>query len=385
MIWINFLHFYQPATLEREVIVEAIKKSYQRIIKALIKNKNIKFTINVNGCLLKKMDELGYRSLIDDMKKLAKRGQIELVGTIAYHPIAPLIPEFEIKKQIKLQETILKKYFGDIKLKGFFLPEMAYSEEAAKLIKKLRYEWIILDEIAATGKLSTMDCEKIYLDSSSGLQVVFRQRNHSQDYVPQVINRLLKKHFDGIIITATDAELYGLRHRDVSGGFEKILTDPELKTITISEFIKLNKDQLETKVIPSSWESSEAEILANNPHAIWRDEQNEIQVKIWELANLALDTIQKFSNDPQFDWAELHLRRGLASCTFWWASGKEMSSFKTLSWSPDEIERGLNELIKSIRTLDDPDTREIKIKAEELYLAIKKMVWEKHWNQHWKK
>ena len=32
MKWINFLHFYQPATLNKEQIIEAVEKSYTRII-----------------------------------------------------------------------------------------------------------------------------------------------------------------------------------------------------------------------------------------------------------------------------------------------------------------------------------------------------------------
>src|SRR3989338_7368146 len=113
MLWINFLHFYQPATLDREMIAEAVEKSYRRIVKALYRHPRTRFTMNIQACLLEKMHELGYQNLLRNFKKLVERGQIELVGSAAYHPILPLIPAEEVVAQIKLQEKLLKKYFGE--------------------------------------------------------------------------------------------------------------------------------------------------------------------------------------------------------------------------------------------------------------------------------
>ncbi|MFA7088380.1 MAG: hypothetical protein WC146_03505, partial [Patescibacteria group bacterium] len=74
-----------------------------------------------------------------------------------------------------------------------------------------------------------------------------------------------------------------------------------------------------------------------------------------------------------------------ASCTFWWASAKDFRLFGPISWSPDEIERGLNEFIRAVRALDNTTTKKIKIQSEKIYIALKKMVWTKHWNYYWKR
>jgi len=63
--WINLLHFYQPPTTDNETIIEAAEKSYKRIISALKRNRQIKFTINITGCLLERLEILGYRELIN--------------------------------------------------------------------------------------------------------------------------------------------------------------------------------------------------------------------------------------------------------------------------------------------------------------------------------
>ena len=78
--------------------------------------------------------------------------------------------------------------------------------------------------------------------------------------------------------------------------------------------------------------------------------------------------------------------RGLQSCTFWWSSARDFSrQFGPLSWGPDEIERGTNDLIRAVRSLSSESTRDAKLQAEKLYSAIIKMVWQKHWAYYWKK
>jgi len=385
MLWINFLHFYQPATADRETIEAAANQSYSRIIKALLKNPRIKFTANINGCLLEKLDEYGHQAVLVGFKKLVERGQIELTGTAAYHPILPLISSTEAEAQIKLQEKLLKKFFKISRPHGFFLPEMAYDAKTGRLLKRLGYRWIILDEISGSGALNLLNCGQTYLDAQSGLKVIFRQRALSQSYVPKAITTLTNQP-NITAATATDAELYGLRYNDLSGSLEKLLSEPGLETKTISEFIKNNQPKKSINLTASSWESTAAELKQKLPFALWHNKKNPLQKKIWRLAALAIKTVADYPDDYQHLWAERHLRQGLASCTFWWASGHDFKNlFGALSWSPDEIERGVNELVRAVRSLDNPRSRREKIKAEQLVWEIKKFIWSKHWQYYWKK
>jgi predicted glycosyl hydrolase (DUF1957 family) len=378
MFWINFLHFYQPANISKEIIKEATEKSYERIIRGLEENPEIKFTFNISGCLLARWGEdLKRQDLILRIKKLLERGQIELTGSVAYHPLLPLTSDEEIKTQIKENEEILKKYFGKINLNGFFCPEMAYDKRAGKIIKKMGYSWIILDEISAGEKL--IDFTKKYIDQETGLTVIFRNKKISQTYVPETI---LKLKDNKILITATDAELYGLRHIDEPADFEKALQLQESKTLTISEFLNNLKEKQNTKLIPTSWESTEKDIKNKTPFILWQDKKNKLQIKLWELANLAEETHQKFKRDSNFWWSRWHLVRGLASCTFWWASGQDFRKvYGPLAWNPDLIELGASELIRSVRDVEKSTPLKLKLKAEKIYLEIIGLIWEKHWKK----
>ena len=380
MLWINFLHLYQPANSEARHIEEATEKSYWRIVRALEEHPRTRFTLNISGCLILRWEDLGYSSLLERLSRLVRRGQAELVGSAAYHPLLPLIPEAEAERQILENEAILEKYF-QVKPRGFFLPEMDYSPKAAKLVKKLGYEWLILDEISCTGKLGQAEPGRVYLDGNSGLKVLFRSREFSQSYIPE---KLLKSDAEGALVTATDGELYGLRHEDPDAYFEKILKTG-IKTSTISEFIR-GKKPIRASLVPSTWESTEEELRAGRPFALWADKKNSIQVRLWKLAALAYETGEKFKRDENHYWFRWHLVRGLASCTFWWASAKDLKHvFGPISWGPDEIERGTNELVRAIRSLADIGTRPAKLRAEKLNSEIRKLVWERHWRKYWKK
>lgn len=384
MKWINFLHLYQPANIEDWVIREAAEKSYSRIFKALEENPQVKFTFNIAGCLLLRLDELGYIDLIKTINKLYSRGQIELTGTPAYHPLMPLVRKEEAVRQIKENREIHKKYIGgNYYARGFFFPEMAYSEESAKIVKELGYEWTILDEISMNGKVGEVNFGKIYNDLNSGLKIIFRQKKLSNSYVPKILMSKLKKDNDRLHITATDGELYGLRHPDQEKVFENFIKSKKLKTLTVSEFIAGSQNGENARIIPSHWNSTEEEIRKGIPFSLWRDKGNKLQEKLWHLADKAYNIVESRKDDNNYRWARWHLVRGLASCSFWWASAKDFRLFGPISWSPNEIERGANELARAVRSLESRDTKKAKIEIEKMAAEIKLKTWTKHWGKYW--
>lgn len=381
MKWLNFLHLYQPANTNSFHIQEATEKAYKRIVRGLENNPKIKFTLNISGCLLLRWEDTGFTDLYARINKLINRGQIELVGSGAYHPLLPLLPKEEIIWQIKENEKLIKQFLGsDIKLRGFFLPEMAYDLPVAKIIKKLGYEWLILDEFAFRGKEKNnqIDYAAKYIDPA-GLNIIFRQRNISGAYAPDILPKFSQSA--EVLVTATDAEIYGLRHEDPTAEFEKLLKRHDLETQTISEYFETLKQTKKIKLIPSSWDSTTDEIKRGQPFALWHNNRNRIHQLLWQLADLALGYEKQFRRDKNNYWSRWHLVRGLASCTFWWASRKDFRYvFGPIAWNPDEISKGTNELIRVIRSISLlPAVK--KIEAEKLYHRLQLLIWETHWKK----
>lgn len=379
--WVNFLHIYQPPWQEKGVLEQIAIESYDYLLTLFEKYPNFKATINITGNLVEQLDT--YRpDLLKRLQALVKSRQIELASTAKYHALLPLISKAEAKRQIELNQEVLAKYFDLKNISGFYLPEMAFGNELAKLVKSFGFKWLILDPINFKGHL---EGDTLYIDKKTGLKIIFRNRKISKSYPAEIIfNKFPKLKKDETIVTATDGEIYGHFHTDWQGCLENILGNKNLEIKTVEQYISSLKNKKEILLRAGSWESSEEEIKKGVPFALWSDPKNEIHKNLWLLIEQASKLVAKYKKDKNYKWSRNHLDRGLSSCTFWWASAKKPSEFSPLTWSPDMIDKGSEELIKSIRSLAGASTQE-KIKAEKIYINIKKATWFKHWSKYNKK
>ncbi len=374
--WVNFLHIYQPPWQEKGIIEQVAIESYDYILTLLEKYNNFKVTLNISGSLIEQLEELR-PDLIKRIQALVKKNKIELTSSAKYHALLPLLPFVEIKRQIKLNKEILSKYFNFQKIKGFYLPEMAFNLATAQIIKKLGFQYIIIDEINYKGKV---DNKILYKIKNLGLIVVFRNRKISKSYPPEVLYNKLKKEKEEIIITGTDGEIYGHQHEDWQGYLEKILKK-NIKIKTISQYIDTLVIEKEIVLRPGSWESTHIELKNKKPFVLWNNPYNKIHKLLWELTNFSIFLNKKYKKDKNYKWSRLHLDKGLSSCSFWWASGRKLSAFSPLSWNPEIIDNGIEEIIRSIRSLNSATIKE-KVKAEKIYANIKKVIWETHWKKY---
>lgn len=384
MLWLNFIHLYQPANSSSARIKEAADKSYWRLTRLLEENPSLFFTANISACLLERLRDEGYEDLLESWRRLIKDGRLELVGSAAYHGFLPFLPTREVLYQIKRQEEIILEILGvDVRGGGFFLPEMAYTPELAKLVRQQGYSWLILDEAVLPKDAKNVN---VCVDNNSDLKIIIRHRSTSNAYLPDTLNKLsLADQRPELIITATDAELYGLRHEDPTAELEKMVKIKDLRTQTVSNFLQQQVDFPTLTLRSASWETNQ-QSRREQPFVIWRDRHNRVQTDLWNLAALALAAGENYPNDPGYQWYRWHLNRGLASCAFWWASGWDFfHNFGPVAWNPDEVENGLNDLVRSLRSLQDQRSLREKIKGEKLAAKIRRHLWELHWQKYWLK
>ncbi|MBT6691704.1 polysaccharide deacetylase family protein [Candidatus Parcubacteria bacterium] len=377
--WVNFLHIYQPPWQHRGVIEQIASESYEYLFTLLNKYRNFSCTLNVTGSLVEQLANVR-PDLLVKLKKLVDRGQIEITGSSKYHALLPLLNEREIKRQIELNQEVLAQYFDIRQTKGFYFPEMSYSFKAAKVVKKLGFKWIILDAINFQDKIED---DVLYQIKNIGLKVIFRNRKISKAYPAEVIYLKFRKQLkkSETIITATDGEIYGHQHEDWQGHLEKILQNKQLDVLTVGEYLSGIRSKKIIGLRDASWESTEAELRKNIPYALWNHPSNKIHQLLWQMVDLASDLVYKYRRDSNWQWARQHLDRGVSSCTFWWSSAKKPSEFSPLTWNPDMIDNGSEELIRAVRSLKKATSKE-KIKAEKLYIDIKKNTWLTHWRKY---
>jgi len=181
MYWANFLHIYQPPTQTEEIVRKVADECYRNLVSILEKCGKGKLTLNISGILTEQLAKYGYSDIIDGLGRLAERGQIEFTGSAMYHPILPLIPEDEIRRQIELNNSTNRRFFGDVyNPAGFFPPEMCYSFDVAKIAAEFGFSWIIVDEIAYQGTVGLVDDSTVYkIGGFKDFTVYFKERPFS--------------------------------------------------------------------------------------------------------------------------------------------------------------------------------------------------------------
>ena len=373
MYWAPLLHIYQPPTQDLDILRKINEECYKPLFRMIEEYDNAKICLNINGVLVDLFYEFGLGETMNLLKNLVSENKIEIVGTAKYHPILPLIPRKEIYRQIKMNEEINQKEFGNSWVrKGFFPPEMAISSTVAKIVREIGYKWVIMSGIACPVDWSY---DKIYL-SPNGIQLYFRDDILSnkiafksitaKEFVDTLKTMFLPlkkeekqdnvKNKDRYIVTAMDGETFGHHIKNYEKTFlgkalELIQKEDNVKTVFISEldrFFPLS----EKKIVPrdSSWSTSYEDILAENPYPLWKHPENTIHKYYWKIVHSLNNLMQLLSNlDLNENWevknyyntARWFFDRGLHSCPLWWAS------YHRDIWNPNLIYKGLELLLKS--------------------------------------
>src|SRR4051812_10162211 len=100
MRWANFLHIYQPADQQPDILQAIVDQSYRPILSYITRSKNVKVTLNVTGALLELFDKYGHKDIIEMLRKGGEEGKIEFTGSAKYHAFMPLLEESDIRRQI---------------------------------------------------------------------------------------------------------------------------------------------------------------------------------------------------------------------------------------------------------------------------------------------
>lgn len=362
MYWANFLHIYQPPTQTKEILDRVTNESYRKIIAGLLDNPKAKVTLNINGVLTEMLALNGYQDVLDGIKTLLDRGQMELTASAKYHPLLPKMPDDVIIRQIQHNHDTNRKYFGDLyQPKGFFPPEMAFNSHVAEVILRLGYKWIILDEMACSVPY---DPTKTYKDQQ-GLYYFFRERGASFKILSAQLGTaksVIREFGDRIprneyLLTAMDGETFGHHRLGLEQLLLEIYQSKELPTVTISAVLDLFPESIEVKPRPSTWALMPRDVQKNTPFSRWDDPENPIHQKQWELTDLAIALSEKETEEGKH-----LLDQGLHSDQYWWASAKPW-------WSLEMIERGAFDLLTAIRHFKK-STAEDRQKAWDLYIEI---------------
>ncbi len=412
--WAQLLHFYQPPTQLPSVLEKICQESYRPLLDVFLQYPTAKATVNINAILTEMLRDHGHSDIIERLVKLAKRGQIEFTGSGKYHPILPLIPADEAKRQIELNLKTNSYFFGSAyKPVGFFPPEMAYGRSIVPAVCDSGHRWILLSGVACPNSWPT-DRIPYVQEGDKRLMVFFRDDIWSnkisfQDVGPNDFLGHLRSLARGkgkqYTVTAMDAETYGhhiqnwerlfladvyeqlevrketyegIQQRKAlaaqqSSLFEVTEATREIETVTISQLLELFPAGESIDPKASSWSTTNEDIEAGNPYPLWKDKDNELHRLQWEHLGIAMQTCsaaaQVADNDESRRFAGIArglLDRALHSCQFWWASNRPM-------WDINLIHMGLLDhwrvIVNAYRAINTSGASD-EIKTEFYYKAV---------------
>ncbi len=370
--WAQLFHFYQPPTQMPLILEKICNESYKPLLKVLLQNPHARATLNINGVLLEMLHDYGHRDVIRSLRALGEKGEVEFTGSGKYHPILPLLPQDERKRQIELNISTLAHFLGNAcQPKGFFPPEMCYSDDILSEIAAAGYQWVIVSGSACPAP---WPIDKIYQVEHQGKKVAvffrddilsnkisFKQIGPGDFF--QHLKQVGSDGEDIYIITAMDAETYGHHIQNwerlfLAAVYEQLsptrktyaaikqatalaaqqsalLADAQfaqqVRMVTISDLLQIFPAGETVVPKPSSWSSSAEDLAAGNPYPLWLDKDNEIHRLQWEHLRLCIEMVSKAQECADSDECSFfgRIARGLLdiaehSCQFWWASRRPM-------------------------------------------------------------
>lgn len=346
---------YQPPTQDMSV-VERIDAECYRPVASLLARTGARVTLNINYSLTEQLSKAGSTTLDD----LSRAGGVEFTGSGAFHPVLPLIPEYEMDRQIALNTRGNQKLLGpSYAPRGFFPPEMAVSPSVLGRLASLGFDWAVTDDVpwVASGHDAPFD----WVPSCRGIRVLLRSNFWSNriafhggrgDEVATDMVRGLDAwagpDADAYIVVAMDGETFGHHRR---GAVETFL-EPFLASLseggedagldTLSGIAGAFPSR-EAEVPSGSWSTTPEDLAAGKPWPLWDDPDCPDHAALRDLLSIVLPAARASCSERVAALAD----RMLYSCPFWWASPGRRS--------PLQVRRGIQAIMETALALFDLD------------------------------
>ncbi|MBX7151651.1 DUF1926 domain-containing protein [bacterium] len=138
------IHNHQPVGNFDFVFEEAYIKAYKPFLDILKRFPSIKIGMHYTGIIFDWLDR-SYPELIDELRGLVDRGQIEMIGGGFYEPIMPIIPDHDKLGQIEKLNRFVHEKTGVVP-RGMWMAERVWEPHLPKTLAEAGMRYTILDD-----------------------------------------------------------------------------------------------------------------------------------------------------------------------------------------------------------------------------------------------
>lgn len=362
------VHLYQPPNQWEEILEKITRESYLPLIEIILArdthNKLI-FTADIARSAIEGLEKINIgQEFLKKFKEALEIKKIFLVNTAAYHPILPLIPEEEVIRQVKLNETKLFQMFHQ-KPRGVFPPEMALDSKTIQTLGKMGYLWTIANDIPFScvyglppfNWIPKQNKIAVFLRSDFWSNKIAFNLLSGKGFV-KVLENELTSWFggqDGYLMIWMDWETFGHHKKGFIEGFIiPFLNEINEKIHLVSPDYLLQKyPQKEIEIPSGTWSTLMSDFKKGNYWPLWKNPHNQFHQLWWELVEMVL----KIKKDIKDEEILMVFDKALYSCQTWqYSMGNKSLAIKGVEYfreiaSSEEVKA--NEKVNQINQIVD--------------------------------
>ncbi len=332
---INFilaLHNHQPEGNFPYVFEQNFQTAYQPFIELLAQFPDIKVVQHYSGILWRWLREHQPNFMLQ-LRRLAAKGQLELMGGAFYEPILVMIPDEDKVGQIKKMSSFLREHF-QVNVNGAWLPERVWEPHLVRPLAEAGIRYTVLDDILfmAAG-LTEAELLRPYLTEEAGRRLAVFPINEKLRYLipfaepEETIAYLAELAAPGgerLVVLADDGEKFG----SWPGTYKRVYKQKWLQRFF--QLLQENSEWLQVTTFSAYLQQYEAADLVYLPAGsyremmewsggLWRNflvrypESNHLHKKMLHVR----EKLRRLPDSPQKREAQEYLWAGQCNCAYW--------------------------------------------------------------------
>lgn len=349
-----YIDNYNSRQSNERIFKKVTEKSYLPMLKLLEKkmteHEDFKVSFSITGTWLEQAAKWA-PELITIIRRMVKKGQVEILGETYYHSLAFFYDLEEFEDQVDLHATAIEKIFG-VRPEIFRNTELAYNDNLARWAEERGYKGILAEGWDKVLKNRTPNrvyrptgCENIRLllkNYRLSDDIAFRFSNHDWKEWPLTVkkyqNWIDTSCLNGNLVNLfMDFETFGEHQWKDTGIFEFVddfidswLSEYENKFVTVSEACELMESDGEISMPKTvTWADTERDLSA------WLS--NDMQKSAMEdIYKIRPEILATHDNKLISDWRHLTTSdHPYSMCTKYWNDGDVHAYFSAYA-SPYE-------------------------------------------------